>query len=206
TEPGSDAPASRLEVAPGPAWPLVVTVQTRSNHAVAGADVRVWVAARGIGIENQTQGEGMPEEVARGATAADGTFRCALDPYRKRSPLFRCTNFVFVTASLANGCAADGILDLPRTTEPRRFAVQIELERSIGIVGRVVDGKGQPVAGARFRWRPPQQGENLQGRELRERSGDDGSFCIAMDAGDPWFLRGSIVAVEPSRRLAVASP
>jgi RNA polymerase sigma-70 factor (ECF subfamily) len=207
----TDAPErSEVENASGPAWPLVVTVQAKGGEPIAGATVRVWVAARGTFLENQQQGDGMPEEVASGETAADGTFRCALDPFRQRSPLFRSTNWIYVTAAHGQRSSRQvAFIALPRTAEPHEFAEEIEIEPAIGIVGRVVDGRGTPVRDADLYWLPPppeMRCETASGYAYaEERLREDGGFCIVVRPDQPERLSGRIAAIHASLGIAVAA-
>ncbi len=177
-----------------PAWPLVVTVRTAAGEPIAGANVQVWVAARGHSIDNQTQGEGMREDVAMGLSAADGTFRCALDEFRSRTPLFRCTSYVFVAVARAGNATQQDVLGLPRTTEPRPFTAELELRSAFDIVGRVVDGSGAPVADARLFWQPAAGEDRFL--DLSRRSHADGAFYLASPFGDGQRT-GRIAAVDP---------
>ncbi len=132
-------------MATGPVWPLVVSVHGPSGKPLAGASVEVWVAARGVHIWNQRQGDGMREDVAAGDTGADGTFRCSLDALRERSLLFRCTRFVFVAVALPGANYSEHVLALPRTTEPRTFGQDVELALAAGIVPSVPTCLRQPT-------------------------------------------------------------
>ena len=189
------------DVAPAPAWPLVVTVKTPRGAPIAGASVLVWVASRGFKIQNQTQGEGLREDVASGETAVDGTFRCALDALREHSPLYRASRFVFVTASLPGSGSQQDVLALPRSSEPRELAGEIELAPGVGIVGRVVDALGQPVAGT---WLYLVLSRPEQRLELsREHSAADGTFCIPTHSEwEQWPV--GVVAVDAQRGGAFA--
>lgn len=187
--------------APGPAWPLEVTVRTTGGQPMAGVGVRVWVAARGMQIENQRQGEGLCEEVANGETSSEGLFRCALDAFRARSVLFRRTRFVFVAMAPRAGRAMENVLALPRTTEPQAFATEFEVTPAVGIVGRVVDSYGTPIRGAELACMTGES-EHLDRGGWRSR--DDGTFCIPISDERPsWPDR--VIAVEPRHGTAIAA-
>lgn len=186
-------------VRPAPAWPLVVTVKARNGAPVAAASVRVWVAARTMKVHNQPPGEGQREEVASGETAADGTFHCQLDALRAHSSLYRAARWIWVSASGA-GRTSDTRLTLPRSIEPHDFVAEIELPGGVGVVGRVVDARGQPVPRARLYF--------VKGTERLDLAypswAEDGTFWIrANDEWEQW--PAGVIAVDAGRGGAFAA-
>lgn len=176
TDPAPPAGPQREAVpAPtGPAWSLLVAAITAEDAPVPGARVRVWIAANGA---NEVD-DGPPMrrlDLAAGTTDAAGHFCCDLDGLHARSALFRATNLVFVEAS-GRGATRVESMNLPDSTAPRQLVVECRLEPQHQVVGRVVDGRGTGVAGARLVWR---HGANGRRESLTERSAEDGSFRIA---------------------------
>lgn len=192
----ADAPSG------GPAWPLVVTVRGADARPIEGAEVRVRVAPRGIHIENVPQGEYRREEVASGLTAADGTFRCDLDAFRARSALFRGTSHVFLSATSRDGASPQRVLALPRDLAPRIFAEDLPIDSSRGLVGRVVDAAGQPVAGAEFAVLHDK--EHNPGSPCHERSGADGRFRLVLHDYEEEGWNTGVLAMHPSLGVATA--
>ncbi len=176
---------------PSVAWPLVVLARQSSGAPVAGARVEVWVASRGIQIVNQRQGDSVRESIAEGVTDADGRSRCSLDAVRARSVLARCSCFVFVHVTHPTAGVRKEILGLPRSTEPRAFSAEVEFRTAVGIRGRVVDHRGEPLAGVELYSLRDGQARFV---DTYQRSAVDGAFCVPVE--DPESPPDRIAAID----------
>ncbi|MCB9869248.1 MAG: sigma-70 family RNA polymerase sigma factor [Planctomycetes bacterium] len=198
-----EAAIHRTEAAT-PTWPLIVTVKRPSGEPIAGANVHVWAAARG----GEYRDTGVHDELASGRTAADGTYRCELDPIRDLTGLNRRSSVLCVSAR--HGARyADSILALPRVSTPRDFDTEIVLEPAFRVVGRAFDSGGARVAGARI-----YQVSALSGApsERFERTGVDGRFDVSLPGPDPGLGllvshsgRGTAIAKFPEHTAARAT-
>lgn len=131
-----------------PAWPLTVTVLSNSGEPVPDAVVQVWTAPNGGAFWNRESQFFLREDVAAGTTTSAGLFCTSLDALREQSDLFFRSNTLWVEASWPHGRSSNELLALPKSREAVEIAVTIQLRRSRGIRGRVVDGVGNAVARA----------------------------------------------------------
>ncbi len=129
-----------------PTWPLTVTVTSGNGEPVVGATVQVWTAPNSFAFWNRGQAAYMREDVTAGETAGDGVFRSSLDDLRGQSDLNRLGQRLWVEASWPHGPSQNEMIALPKTRRAQAVAVSIELRRSAGITGRVVDAAGNAVA------------------------------------------------------------
>ena len=131
-----------------PTWPLTVTVTSDNGKPVAGVTVQVWTAPNSFAFWNRHESSYLREDVAAGETAGDGVFRSSLDDLRSQSDLNLLGQRLWVEASWPHGPSQNEMIALPKRHGAQDVAVSIELRRSAGITGRVVDAAGNAVARA----------------------------------------------------------
>lgn len=183
------------------AWPLTVVVKTRAGEPIAGATVQLRLEPHKQGMENADTAFRGDEELEIGETGPDGLFQRTLDALRQRSSLRRATSVLVVEATHPSYDRSAAWLALPREGAPQRFAAEIALAPSLGIVGRVVDRDGIAVGGAQLYLRASRAGASCR---PHGRAQDDGRFRVGVDAEALAALNGGeLVAAAPGSGVGV---
>ncbi len=197
------APAARGEreavTANDAVWPLIVTVQTPDGAPIAGAAVSVSTSLPGGVYWYRDASEFGREDLAAGATGADGVFRTSLDDLRKRSPLRNRTTWLSVEASWPHSSPRQQLVALPRTNDTQSVTATIELRRCRVITGRAVDSAGTAVAGAHV---TTSRSLSLEGGEPPTRA--DGTFFVDCE-GDAERWPEQVVLASPAHGNAIVA-
>ncbi|HEU4419162.1 MAG TPA: hypothetical protein VFT55_09505, partial [Planctomycetota bacterium] len=168
-------------------------VQTHDGVPIPGAAVTVWATLRGGVYWNRDASEFGRDDLAAGATGADGVFRASLDGLRERSPMVNRTTYLWIEACWPHSEPQQAIVELPRTRGAQQVTATIKLRRSRALItGRVVDGAGAAVVRARVA--TARAASTHIGNDSASRA--DGTFFVEWDGDeDSW-----------PDRLVVASP
>lgn len=198
---GTRAASERLlvdEVTP-PMWPLTVNVTSAGGEPVVGATVQVWTAPHGFAFWNREAGVYLRKDVAAGETAGDGVFRTSLDPLCSSSRVTLLSRILWVEASWPHGRSKTELFALSRSRTGQPVEIAIELERSRGFIGRVVDEDGNAVARATI-------GTVLHERisSGAARSNAEGAFFVEVDRDAGYWP--SQLSVVDSRLGSVIVP
>lgn len=192
-EPRQPNQRESLPTPPTSTWSLTVHVEDGANAPIAGARVRVWTAPGGSSFQNREGGFFLREDLAEGATDANGDWRDALAALWQRPELWRRTTSLWIAANTPDAASVPQLLDLrdARLAEPKTLKLQLQV--SAGIAGRIVDRDGTPIARATI-------GSQIRGRDdlqLVVRSDGDGRFLLPCAGGpEAWPMRIVVSAVE----------
>lgn len=189
----------RLEAA-ADVWPLVVSVVDPAGTPIAGADVKVWTAPGGLVFWNRGSDDFLREDISTGVTGADGCFRDPLTSLRDRSLLWRRTNQLWIEASTRGARPGTEILQLPADPHRDPLTATLELRRTGGLCGRVVDAEGSAVVRAEV----AEADADRFGLGGGVRTGADGRFFLACrDEAEAWPR--AVVITAPERGTAIVA-
>lgn len=202
----ADAPATALPdgrtavAAEDAVWPLIVTVQTHDGAPIPGADVTVWTTQQGSVYWNRDASEFGREDVAAGATGADGVFRASLDGLRERSALAHRTTYLWIEAS-GRHVPQYRIVQLPRTRGTEQVTAVIKMRRQgVLITGRAVDGAGIAIARAQVGTARSTYLSVVNEAQTRA----DGAFFVSWD-GDADSWPDQLVIAHPAHGTAAVT-